>query len=249
MAKIVSDQDRIDYAGMKMQGPAATWYTYSTNPQCRVEDRIFTWEDLVMGLRRNFQAINPVKQARDKLASYQQRGDSLMRYTTTMRGLFLEIPSMSEEEKLDRYVRGLKPPLRKEVELEQPTTVEQAIKAAETIDAVWRQVGGGKSDNQRPNFNRGHYRGNYSRDNRGTPMELGAHRLEQDRGRPQGNHKGLQRDPNWKPLTPAEKDEYRANNRCTYCRKHGHLVAECPDAPPRRPNGRWRPQGAKKTSN
>ncbi|KAJ3096641.1 hypothetical protein HDU96_000694 [Phlyctochytrium bullatum] len=35
-------------------------------------------------------------------------------------------------------------------------------------------------------------------------------------------------------LTPEEKNEFKRQNRCTFCREHGHVIDNCPD-PKRRP--------------
>ena len=69
---------------------------------------------------------------------------------------------MTEAEKLDRFVRGLKGQVRKEVELREPTTLNDAVRIADRVDAVTYYYGrqeqmGPKSESSGP-----------------TPMEVDA---------------------------------------------------------------------------
>ena len=73
-----------------------------------------------------FTPVNSKRQTRDRLAALRQT--SLVRaYATELRKVILEIGNVSEDEKLDRFVRGLKFSVRKQVELREPQTLTEAI--------------------------------------------------------------------------------------------------------------------------
>ena len=48
----------------------------------------------------------------------------------------LNIPAMSLDERLDKYIRGLKPFIQKELLIKDPLTIEEACRVAERIDTI-----------------------------------------------------------------------------------------------------------------
>ena len=62
--------------------------------------------------------------------------NSVSKYAESFRSLLLQIPDMAKEEQLDRFIRGLKLHLRKEVIVKAPTTLDEAIRLAERIDSI-----------------------------------------------------------------------------------------------------------------
>lgn len=244
--QITDDEQRVRFAGQTLEDDAATWYRYVRSKETRAEDQVHTWEQFKEGLRLNFQPLNSTRKARDKLATAAQRNrDTVAAYTAYMRSLFMEIPGISEDEKLDRYVRGLQPHLRKEVEVKEPVDFEAAANLAEAFDSAWRQIG------YRPSLSRFEPRSRGSR-NGPQPMELGSTDLRRGQGSYRGGRGGgrgysQQRREFKKPdnsrftkLTEAEREQYRKENRCTYCRKTGHSLDECPTRPQNQGNGRGR---------
>ena len=77
---------------------------------------------------------NP-KAARDKLASLKQTG-SVKAYNDLFLGTILEIPTISEEEQLDRYIRGLKEKVYIEVELREPSNLKEAMHIANRYNTI-----------------------------------------------------------------------------------------------------------------
>ena len=64
------------------------------------------------GLRQAFKPSDHAHRARDALASCTQRG-SVLGYTTAFRRCLLQCPTVTEDEALHRYVRGLRDAPRK----------------------------------------------------------------------------------------------------------------------------------------
>ncbi len=147
----------------------------------------------------------------------QQR--SVQDYVTQFRTLCFQIRGISAEEKLDRFVRGLKPTVQREVQIRDPETFDMAVQVAERIDAVEYRMRQQLPSVQRilpPRFTasavppRTLPSSSYSAPTLGpTPMELGALR----RG----------------PLTVIERERLRQNGGCFYCRKLGHILPNCPE--------------------
>jgi hypothetical protein len=135
----VEESQRIMLAASFLKEHAALWWrnVYQENAQ---NGTTWTWHDFALNLRTQFRPVNATKLARDRLANLRQT-QSVQAYVHAYRSLILDIPDMAENEKLDRFVRGLKERVRKEVELRDPTSLDEAIKIADRVDAItynWR---------------------------------------------------------------------------------------------------------------
>ena len=82
-----------------------------------------------------FKPVNAKKIARDKLAALRQT-HSVAKYNFEITQLFLEIGDVGDNEKLDKYVRGLKDKILLEVELAEPTTLKAAMTKAQRVDGI-----------------------------------------------------------------------------------------------------------------
>jgi hypothetical protein len=160
---------------------------------------ISSWDEFKALIGAHFKPINSVKAARDKLANHRQTR-SVQEYTYRFRQIILEIPSMSEDEKLDRFTRGLKPQTRNEVELREPSSLDELVRIAERFDSISFQT------NQREPERRYVPRPAFVRND---PMEID----------------NIQ----YKKLSDHEKETLRKNGDCFYCRKHGHRAIDCPE--------------------
>ena len=112
-------------------------------------------------MQRTFSPINHVKLARDRLSKLRQTY-SVQGYVWRFQSLCLEIPHISEGEILDRFVRGPKGQIRKEVELRGLTNFQEIVQTAQRVNAIHYQ-------------NRGSFSTPSSSYSNGpAPMELGA---------------------------------------------------------------------------
>ena len=129
----LSDLQKIMAAGMFLKGQAASWYLDVR----RRPHSLCTWDEFVQEIKQVFMPVNLERIARDRLASvYQREKDTLAAYTTYMHRLFLAIPNITEDEKLDRYVRGLLPFIRKETIIQDPKTFDQAVVIATKANSI-----------------------------------------------------------------------------------------------------------------
>jgi hypothetical protein len=227
LMQVPGDQ-QVTYASTLLTGDALEWFRLQ---RARAANNIpyATWRALVTAMRQQFSVINQAKQARDRLASLHQH-TSAQRYAADFISLCLLIPGISEDEQLDRFVRGLKPAIRKEVELKSPATFKEAVSLAERIDSL-PYKGSYSSTPVKPPYRA-------SSNSGPTPMELGTMETRQNNNRDSGRSR-------YPKLTAAERQHLRNINGCYYCRKPGHLIQDCPDRPYKAPpTGSEGPGGA-----
>jgi hypothetical protein len=229
MSTPVSEAEKIRFAGINLKGQAALWWL----DVGKSAQRPATWNAFVAALQHMFTPLNRAKIARDQLANARQ-GDRepVARYTAFMRRLILSIPTMAEDEKLDRYIRGLSPAIREKVFEQEPTTFEQAAQLAAKYELLLKGKGRGVFSTTRREYysasdgNRSH-----------APMEIDAM---------ESSKKGHDD-------KPPTKNGERRPVICFNCGKEGHMIRDCPEPKhPRRfnyqrganhPKGRWRRQG------
>ena len=67
---------------------------------------------------------------------FSNQTHSVVRYNSEFQQLCLQINDISEAEKLDKYIRGLKSAIREKVELDEPRTLADAMSKAQRIDSI-----------------------------------------------------------------------------------------------------------------
>ena len=155
------DSHRVAFAAALLRNTAASWWekVVRDNEKAGKEERECTWKQFKDGITSTFRSTNRVERARDQLARLTQRtsvGDYLSRFMA----LTFDIPDLSESEQLDKFFRGLKYNIRKQLKLKgKPTTFADMISEAQRIDSVLFEPSNGL---------------NQSRNTGAEPMELGA---------------------------------------------------------------------------
>lgn len=196
------DARKIAEAATYLRGPALTWWR--TVRQGPPEQQIHNWELFKQGLRHTFKPINSVKLARDKLAALKQNV-TVRAYATAFRNITLDIPGITDEEKLDKFLRGLKQRTREQVELKEPANFDEAVRLAERYDTLaWRYGSLSSPPTFQPDV---------------APMELGAVTYASPAS--DGHSHKV-------PLTPALRDQLLREGKCFYCREAGHRLKDCP---------------------
>ena len=134
LCRIEDNKMQIRMAAAFFKETAAIWWR---NRLASTPDLggLTTWNEFQTALAEQFRPVNASKLARDRLARLRQT-HSVQAYTHAFRSVALEIPQMTEEEKLDKFLRGLKDETRVPVELRGPTTMEEAATFAERVDAI-----------------------------------------------------------------------------------------------------------------
>jgi hypothetical protein len=183
--------------------------------------RISNWAGLKTALEYNFRPVNQESRARDCLADLKQRG-SARAYTREFRQLVMEIPSMVTSELQDRYIRGLKPNVRVEVEKSQALglcqSLEQVIAMAEKMDTIMAATA---LDSSTP------YRGPRLASGR---RPFGWANLRTTRPQPVVQPPRMNQTPGPRPSRLMQEDRQRLlqENKCFYCKESGHIAINCP---------------------
>jgi Retrotransposon gag protein/Zinc knuckle len=155
---------------------------------------------------------------RDEWA-YLRQTTTVSDYYARLTQLAMQLGEVEQERLVDKFVRGLKPKTRTEVELRDPQTLEEASRVADRFDTI---VYHRPSFVPSPSF--------HQEDTRGEPMQLDALRMIHDTPdhvkidafRTKNQSSKLRK------LTNDERAHLRSLNACFKCRKQGHIARECP---------------------
>ena len=90
------------------------------------------WSTLKIAIRDYFRPSDFKRRARDKLASMRQK-TSVTGYIDAFKRCCTKIPSITDEEMLDRFMRGLSPDVQRELLKQDPPTFATACQMAERL--------------------------------------------------------------------------------------------------------------------
>jgi Retrotransposon gag protein len=84
-------------------------------------------------MRKYFAPPNEGRRLQDEWANLRQHG-SVSEYVSVLMVLAARIPELSQGQILDKFIRGLKPKTKIEVELQDPKTPDKAYGLADRFD-------------------------------------------------------------------------------------------------------------------
>jgi hypothetical protein len=198
---------------------AAIWFRYNFPS---TTSTMTTWPMIREQLRSYFIPPNKDKRILDQWASLEQRG-SVQDYINDFCSLVMQLPSGTPSEAIltDKFIRGLKPKTRVELELKNPMTVNEAFTLADRYDTIVYQR---KLFNFTPMKSRSIQRMMPEYDDRGEPMQIDAIGTRRpSRQRPaRTSEKIPQR------ITTEDRIHLSSIGACFKCRQPGHMMRECP---------------------
>ena len=228
----MDDPQRVPFAAAMLTDHAAVWWrSMCLDPS----ELITTWADFKRQLLFNFQHVDAEKTARRRLRFLRQR-TSVASYFTDFTRAILEIPGITDDEKMDRFTSGLKPNLQREIILREPPTFAALVKLAHKLDEVTFAA-------NRDTYTPSRFQDRPPDRHGARPMELGAiqdpgpsnrafHHRSSSGNRPfhsgsngHGNNSRSTR------ITPDDRVQLRKEGRCFYCKEHGHIAEYCPNKP------------------
>ena len=147
-------------------------------------------------------------------------------YADRFRSAILDVPGMTEDWRLDAFIRGLKPNVRRELERYPAVSLSEAIRVAERIDSIDFKFSRGAAGEYQPEAEQLWERQTAKEPQREgpVPMELGALR--------QGGQRGAAAQQPKRCFNCDQPGHFSAQcqqQRCCFkCRQPGHFSAQCP---------------------
>ncbi len=222
------------YLNTILTGEAAVWYRFhfqSINPET------ITWENVKAMLKGYFVPPNHKRRLRDEWA-YLRQTTTVSEYYARLTQLAMQLHEVDEERLVDKFVRGLKPKTRTEVELHDPQTLADASRIADRFDTIVYRKPIYLPSRSPPTP--------YNNDSYGEPMQLDTLRFSKESNLPDNIQiDALKLKPNFtklKKLSEEERTHLRSIGACFKCRKTGHMARECADKNSTLPSGNSRRQ-------
>ncbi|KAG1440621.1 hypothetical protein G6F55_013446 [Rhizopus delemar] len=121
----------ISYGVTLLRDRAQKWW----NQLSQKNEESTTWEKFKVDLEYSFKPSYSEHAARDRLASIKQNR-SVAEYVDEFQDVLLDLPRVSDDEALDRFVRGLKDDARIHVLTKEPRSLEEATRFAIATSAT-----------------------------------------------------------------------------------------------------------------
>jgi hypothetical protein len=195
------------YLNTNFTDEAAIWFRYHYRED---QATTLTWEEVRTALRSFFTPPNKDRRLHDEWAQLRQT-TTFAEYVGSFYKLGMQLPLMEPTHLLDKFLRGLKPKTRMELELKDPQTLAEAIRLADRFDSiVYRKTV--PLAPSTPSHS-------HEYENGGEPMQIDAMRTKTP---------STPRTLTLKKLTAEERTYLRSIGACFRCRKTGHVSRECP---------------------
>jgi Ty3 transposon capsid-like protein/Zinc knuckle len=137
------DRRKVYYAVNQLRETASNWW-FSLRIQrgtaADIWEATLTWTDFKELLQKQFKPTDFGQQLRDRLVALRQT-TSVDSYTNTFQDIVSQLPSMSEDDRIYFYIKGLKPNTAAHVRAAQLVTLQEAIDKAATYDHAVFQRG------------------------------------------------------------------------------------------------------------
>ena len=204
--------DIYHYLNIIFSGEAATWFRFVYR---NVDPNEITWEIVRASIKAYFVPPNYTHRLRDEWA-YLRQTIIVSDYYARLTQLAIQLGEIDEERLIDKFIHGLKPKTRTEIELRNPRILEEASRIADRFDTIIYH---------RPFF--GPPQSVHQEDTHGEPMQLDTLHttsipMQIDAFKTKTQPSKLRK------LTNEERAHLRSTNACFKCRKQGHITHECP---------------------
>lgn len=213
----LDDHEWVPFAVMKLRDEAEEWWQQRSYRGSAISE----WHDFRKEIITEFRPLNATQQARDKLAVLHQTG-TVIDYVAQFRGVRIQIPTMTDEEALDRFTRGLQDDIRAHVVTRFPATSEEAQRMALAYESarnirheLLSNTTLSRQDTRTPE---------YLRSDGVAPMDLDV-----IRNRPfqqSWRNNGVQ--PRYRSYRPTSNMH---DKQCYNCGGMGHVARLCPSQP------------------
>lgn len=128
-----TELERLRFATAFMKGTARDWWLNLAVP---ARAAIVTWDQMKDALRGRFQPVTTAEMARARLATLGQGKATVHQYVAAYRKLLISLTTMSEDDRLFAFVRGLQPSIAMQLRVHGVKSVEQAIEMAVRVGSL-----------------------------------------------------------------------------------------------------------------
>jgi hypothetical protein len=209
-------EKQVMYASTLLRGEAMLWFRSNYED---IDPGTLTWINIRTALREYFAPPNQDRRLNDEWALLRQDG-TVYNYVSKLQALAMQMTGLTESAKLDKFIRGLKPKTRIEVELRDPKTCAEAYRLADRFDRIvygYKDTFLPSTPLYQPSTN-----SNQWDDNRGEPMLIDSILQKRQSRAVQFNAASP---------TAHRSNNTKSNDRtkglCFNCHKPGHLAKEC----------------------
>jgi hypothetical protein len=211
LANIVERSTKIHTAVGRLTGPALTWVMGIADDPVHQSTTFASFTKFTTALAAAFTPQEAALAARQRLWNCVQT-TTVEAYVNLFRTICLAITHITDHEKLDRFLHGLKPAVRKELMVRGVYTFSDAASMALRYDLASMLA---------------------------TAPALPSALPPRPPARLNAINASTSSTPSTvrQPLTEAIKADLLAKGACFYCRQPGHSIADCPTRPARQGNG------------
>lgn len=125
--------DEVSTATAFLSDAAYDWWTHL---QSASKGSIVDLTSLVSALRGRFQPVTTAEMARVRISKLTQGKSSINDYVAAFRKLLTSLSTMSEDDRLFNFVRGLKPEIATQIRVQGVKTLEAAIEMASRMGTM-----------------------------------------------------------------------------------------------------------------
>lgn len=131
----VPENQRVRIAAPSLKGVALQWWRNQSRLGSGINP-IQTWEQFAAALTARFQPIASSRSARVQVRALRQGQMSVSEYASKFQALTSLITDMSEADQMEFFILGLRSSLVRDVEIQTPINLEDAIQKAQRIEAI-----------------------------------------------------------------------------------------------------------------
>ncbi|GKB83639.1 putative reverse transcriptase domain-containing protein [Tanacetum coccineum] len=129
------DNQKVKYTAGSFVGKALTWWNSQIHTRSREAAVRMSWEDFKNLTREEFCPVNEMQKLETEFWNHAMVGAGHAAYTDRFHELARLVPHLvtPENKRIERYIYGLAPQIRRMVAATEPTTIQKAMQKAGTL--------------------------------------------------------------------------------------------------------------------